>query len=66
MAEDRLYGEFNKGGCGMQKKEVEGLHVDGGAAINNLHKALLDGICNLAEAHGQEVGDFGQDGVCCC
>lgn len=63
MEEDGLYGEFNKGGCGMQKKEVEGLHVDGGAAINNLHKALLDGTCNIAGAHGQEVVGFGQGGV---
>ena len=47
----------------MQRREVEGLYVDGGAP-NNSYKALLGSVCYVAGAHGQEAVGL-VVGVCC-
>lgn len=50
----------------MERKEDEGLHIDGGAPINNSHKTIHDGLCNIAGVHGQDMIAIGQGGVCLC
>ena len=60
MAEGVLYVESVPQGGGMQRKEVQGLHIDKNVPINNIHKALLDGIYKVTEVHGQEVVVDGQ------
>lgn len=64
MAEHVLYEECVKRCGGMQRNEVEGVHVDGEVLISKSHKTLLNSACNVAALCGQEVICLGQIGVC--